>query len=406
MQQQPVTFGRRGVGASPQRVTPAAAPRIEPKPTVKVAAAPADKAHDGVLARLPLVTGGLLLILALVFTAEQSASLEAPLALSPGYRSLIALGGVNARLVLHDGQVWRLFTAAWLHAGAAHIVGNGLILLMTGLWLEHLLGRAWFAGVYALSAVGGSAASVLMNPSGPVSVGASGAIMGLLGAALVCSFHVAAHQNKGKMRYWTLRLMIPALVPSSGHIDYSGHFGGVLTGVAVGYLLQFVWPEMQARPNRGGVAAAVAGAWALASAASFGLVALNYSAYAQRNLGLIPDAEIPRGKLAADRWPELNSRYPRDPMGALMTALADESKGDHRDAEALLRGGLAETDVLDNDMPPAVRPMMQASLALVLMQDGRTGDAKDAAAPVCQAPASGAELQRMVKVLRAKGLCG
>ena len=145
-----------------------------------------------------------------------------------------------------------MLTAAWLHASPSHLIGNGLILLLTGLWLERLLGRAWFTAVYAVSAVGGSAASVLMNPSGPVSVGASGAIMGLLGAAFVCSFHVAAHENKGKMRFWTLRLMVPALIPSSGHIDYSGHFGGVLAGVAIGYVLQFVCP----RPRTGPIAPA------------------------------------------------------------------------------------------------------------------------------------------------------
>jgi membrane associated rhomboid family serine protease len=155
MQHQPVTFGRRGLGGAAQRTAPP--PSVRPvRETLSPAAAPPDRhATAGVLPRVPFATAALLVALALVFALEQSASLEAPRALSPGYRSLIALGGVNARLVYHDGQAWRLLTAAWLHASPSHLIGNGLILLLTGLWLEGLLGRAWFTAVYAVSAVGG-----------------------------------------------------------------------------------------------------------------------------------------------------------------------------------------------------------------------------------------------------------
>ena len=62
--------------------------------------------------------------------------------------------------------------------------------------------------------MGGSLFSALLNPGGPVSVGASGAIMGLLGASLVLSFHAAAEGRCGRLRLLALRLLIPALPPA------------------------------------------------------------------------------------------------------------------------------------------------------------------------------------------------
>src|SRR5208283_6230464 len=91
-------------------------------------------------------------------------------------------------LVLEDGQWWRLFSAPLLHGGLLHIAFNGIALYFAGAVLENVIGRAWFAGVFAVSAVTGSAMSLLINPDSLISVGASGAIMGLFAAAFVVAY--------------------------------------------------------------------------------------------------------------------------------------------------------------------------------------------------------------------------
>ena len=108
--------------------------------------------------------------------------------LDPGIRTLAALGALDKALVVEDGQWWRLFSAPLLHGGLIHIAFNGIALFFAGVVLENVIGRAWFAGVFAVSAVTGSAMSLLINPETLISVGASGAIMGLFAAAFAVAY--------------------------------------------------------------------------------------------------------------------------------------------------------------------------------------------------------------------------
>jgi rhomboid protease GluP len=345
-------------------------------------AAPASESSR--LANIPLVTLGLIALLAVVFCLEQMSALSPQPGLTLGYRSLMALGGANGRLVFHDGQVWRLFTAPMLHASLAHIAGNSLVLLLVGWRLERLIGRAWVAAIFFVSAVGGSLGSVCLNADGPVSVGASGAIMGLLAAAFVCSFHMAAYETRNKLRFLSLRCLIPALIPTSGLIDYSCHFGGAVAGAALGFVLQVVWPETQDRPLFGKAASLVAGVGALLCLAAFVPVALTYSHFAAREDGLIPDAELPHNPAEIEaRAAGLSVRYPRDPRGHFYMALGDLKTQDAAGAESELRAALAQGDVLDNDMPPSLRYAIAGTLAATLHDEGRDDEARTLAAPVC-----------------------
>lgn len=340
-----------------------------------------------------------------MFWLEQVAALTPQSGLTLSYRSLMALGGTNGRLVFHDGQVWRLFTAPMLHASLAHILGNSVVLLIVGWRLERLLGRSWLAAIFFVSAIGGSLASVCLNAQGPVSVGASGAIMGLLAAAFVCSFHLAAYETRGRMRFLSLRLLIPALIPTSGMIDYSCHFGGAVTGAALGFLLQIVWPEMEDRPHFGKAAAMVASLGAALSLVAFVPVALSYSHFAAREDGLIPDAELPHGQdEMAARAAGLSVRYPRDPRGHFYRAIGYLKAQDPASAEGELRAALAQGDVLDNDMPPNLRYVIEGALAVTLHDERRDDEARTTAAPVCTAVAPG--LGSLKAVLVKAKLCG
>ena len=136
----------------------------------------------------PVLIWALLGVLAAVFTVELLFGVDhGGSAFEPSVGTLIALGGLNGTLVLHDGEWYRLFSAPLLHGGMVHLGMNGLALLISGGLLERLVGRAWLLALFAIGALGGSLMSLAINPPTLVSVGASGAIMGLLAAGLVLS---------------------------------------------------------------------------------------------------------------------------------------------------------------------------------------------------------------------------
>ncbi len=83
-----------------------------------------------------------------------------------------------------DGEWWRLVTSAFLHANLIHIAFNMLMLWWFGQALESALGRGRFVGVYLVSALAGSAGALLLSPDS-YTLGASGAVFGILGAGLV-----------------------------------------------------------------------------------------------------------------------------------------------------------------------------------------------------------------------------
>src|SRR5262249_37910087 len=126
-----------------------------------------------------MATWGLLGLLGVVFVAEQVFAVDPPSAfLSPGIGTLVALGGNNRGLV-EAGEGWRLVSSALLHGSLLHILFNGIALMMAGRFLERQVGRAWYLALFVLGALGGGGLSIVINDPEVVSVGASGAIMGL-----------------------------------------------------------------------------------------------------------------------------------------------------------------------------------------------------------------------------------
>jgi membrane associated rhomboid family serine protease len=125
------------------------------------------------------------------------------------------------------GHFYEFVTAAFLHVSFLHIASNMIALIVIGPALERLLGRWRFTAVYLLSALGGSTAVYCFgNPFNPV-VGASGAIFGLFGAALVLV------RRLGLDLQWLAGLIILnfVLTFSIAGISKLGHIGGFITGV-------------------------------------------------------------------------------------------------------------------------------------------------------------------------------
>ena len=180
------------------------------------------------MGRVPPVTLVILALLAAIFVAElRMGALDS--------RASIVAFGALARERVVAGEYWRLLTAPWLHGGTEHLVGNGIALYILGMVCEAAFGRAQFVVLYVLSGLAGSIVSMLLS-AGP-SVGASGAIFGLQGAAIVL-----LRRERDRLLVRDRRvgfvLLIWAVYSIAGglteiFIDNGAHIGGALGGALV-----------------------------------------------------------------------------------------------------------------------------------------------------------------------------
>jgi membrane associated rhomboid family serine protease len=134
-----------------------------------------------------------------------------------------------------QGSTWQLLTVMFTHVEIWHIGFNMLALWVLGPQLELALGRARFLALYLLSGLAASATIYwLADPFG-VTVGASGAIFGLLGALLVVAFKVKG--NVRSILAWVaVNFVLTFTVPN---ISWPGHLGGFLAGSLVAALLVY-----------------------------------------------------------------------------------------------------------------------------------------------------------------------
>lgn len=178
--------------------------------------------------RFPPLTVAILAVLLLILLFEiRVGALES--------RESIEAMGALARERVAAGDYWRLLTAPWLHGSVDHLLGNGIALYILGMVCESAFGRAQFLVLYVLSGLAGSLLSVVMSP-GP-SVGASGAIFGLQGAAIVL-FRMHRNRLLVRDRRVGLVLIVWALYTIVGGfmeplIDNGAHIGGALGGALI-----------------------------------------------------------------------------------------------------------------------------------------------------------------------------
>lgn len=153
--------------------------------------------------------------------------------------TLIAFGA-KVNPLIDQGEVWRLFTAMFLHIGIFHLAVNSYSLYNVGSLLERFIGSARFIVVYILAGLCGSFASYLFSPRS-ISAGASGAIFGLLGALGVFFFlHrdlFGAAANRILMNIGVVALLNLSLGLRLSGIDNFAHMGGLLGGLIVGLLV-------------------------------------------------------------------------------------------------------------------------------------------------------------------------
>jgi membrane associated rhomboid family serine protease len=125
-----------------------------------------------------------------------------------------------------DGEYWRLFTAMFLHYGPFHLGMNMLALWWFGAAIEQALGRGRYLMLYLVSGLAGSAGALVFSPDS-ATVGASGAIFGILGAALVLERQRTYVLGGGAFGIIALNLVITFALPG---ISIGGHLGGLVGG--------------------------------------------------------------------------------------------------------------------------------------------------------------------------------
>jgi membrane associated rhomboid family serine protease len=136
-----------------------------------------------------------------------------------------------------NGEWWRLFTPMFLHYGPFHLALNMYSLYFAGTLLEQIIGRWRFLALYVVSGLAGSAGALIVSPNA-ITVGASGAIFGILGALFVLERrqHIA---TGGQIAGLIVLNLIFTFVLSSS-ISVGGHVGGLIAGCVLMYcLLQF-----------------------------------------------------------------------------------------------------------------------------------------------------------------------
>lgn len=146
--------------------------------------------------------------------------------------------GAKENQAIDSGQWWRLLTPMVLHGNLTHLLFNSWALYSLGMEAERMFGTARFLAVYLLAGLAGSIASYMFNPAA-LSVGASGAIFGLLGALAAFSFSArsligweASKMQLGQMA--TLVVINLAFGLAVPNIDNSAHIGGLLVGGLAG----------------------------------------------------------------------------------------------------------------------------------------------------------------------------
>ncbi len=170
----------------------------------------------------------LIIINALVYAGTAILSLN-PLVIDGSVLALI--GQHNAR-VLNDGWYWQLFTSLFVHANLLHILGNMLFLLIYGVRTEDLFSSRQYLAIYFASGLAGNLLSLLMGPD-VVSVGASGAIFGLFGASVIYMRRSVGQSIAGALMY----VFYLFVLNIGAGVNLLAHFGGLATGLIIGYSL-------------------------------------------------------------------------------------------------------------------------------------------------------------------------
>lgn len=162
--------------------------------------------------------------------------------------NLLVLAGAQVNLLVAQGQVWRIFTAMFLHFSITHIGLNMLSLFFIGYAVEAMYGKWRYLAIYLVSGIVGGVVTYFVSSPVTLAAGASGAIFGVFGALGV--FYIVNRQamgayGRGAISNWLfwigLNLVFGFSIPGIGIAD---HIGGLVAGMLLAYLIM---PKLRQR---------------------------------------------------------------------------------------------------------------------------------------------------------------
>jgi rhomboid protease GluP len=191
---------------------------------------------------------------------------------------LYRLGSTYPPAIFYGHEWWRLVTAVFLHGGLIHIGFNMMVLMDIGPVVEEIYGAARFLFLYIATGVAGyllsSLRGLLSLGGGHPSVGASGAILGLIGLMIAITTKrggMHMQQLRSRLVSWVVSIFVFGFLMSG--VDNWAHFGGLAAGFALGKMFADREPmnasELRTAYLLGWLAAAVL-------VASFALMILHY----------------------------------------------------------------------------------------------------------------------------------
>jgi membrane associated rhomboid family serine protease len=136
--------------------------------------------------------------------------------------------GALVGVLVADGDWYRLVSAMFLHASVIHLAFNMLALWWLGSVVEQALGTWRYLLIYFASGLAGSAGALLLSGPLAITVGASGAIYGILGALLILEYLSTGRLAGPALTLIVLNLAITLTIPN---ISIGGHVGGLVGGV-------------------------------------------------------------------------------------------------------------------------------------------------------------------------------
>jgi rhomboid protease GluP len=169
----------------------------------------------------------------------------------PDPAALLHWGANEGARVLLRREYWRFLTSVFVHGGWIHLAVNMWCLINIGPLVERLYGNLAYIAIYLIAGIGGAIASAATPPP-KVSVGASGAIFGVLGALLAflvihrrsIPASVLKPLRTSAVGFVAFNTIFGMVVPN---IDQSAHMGGLFTGFMAGMLLSRTWPVVRSR---------------------------------------------------------------------------------------------------------------------------------------------------------------
>lgn len=244
-----------------------------------------------------------------------------------------------------------------------------------------------------MSALCGAFASLALNSPNLITVGASGAIMGLFAAMLVLSYRFPPGPIRNDLLKNAMYVLIPSLLPLTNaakgeKIDYAAHFGGAVGGAIVGLLILKIWRDQDTTPRFARYAMGVGIAGLIAFAYPIVPLVDKYPTMAFAGQ-MIPADKAPSSAAAFNaQLATLSASYPRDPRVHLAAASRLLDSHDLAGAAQEARLGLAEEAIWRPLFNEATGLNLRTILALAIVEKDPQ-QAKQIARPVCDANKDG-----------------